>query len=192
MYAEQIVATTAERLKYAIEYRHTTAAEISKATGISRGSLSQYISGKFSPKQDRIYVLAKHLRVSPTWLMGLDVPMERVNFQPTHIDDEVKENISTYETYKHLMSRNDNLSKAFRSFANAIVKEFTTEKFDSLLVKKFHSLSPEHQTMVTGMINGFYYEDIQKQQNAPSGEGESVPGAQKDTPSLQQCLDVQK
>lgn len=37
--ANKIVATTAERLRYAISYRHTTAAQVSKETNISRGSL---------------------------------------------------------------------------------------------------------------------------------------------------------
>lgn len=182
MLSEHIVATTAERLKYAIEYRHTTAAEVSKATGISRGSLSQYISGKFSPKQDRIYVLAQHLRVSPTWLMGLDVPMEKKVFhRATPIDEGLKKDIDMFEAYKDLISRNDDLSNAFRNFANAMVKVFTTKEFDSNLLNKFHALSPEHQTMVMGMINGFYMEDIKK---APSVDGEGDSATQKGTPSL--------
>lgn len=72
----EIVATVGQRLRQALDARHTTAAELSRATGISRGSLSQYINDKFEPKHDRIRVLADALRVSPLWLMGIDVPME--------------------------------------------------------------------------------------------------------------------
>ena len=43
--------------------------------------ISQYISGAYEPKQDRIYLISKALNVSEAWLMGLDVPMERQEFK---------------------------------------------------------------------------------------------------------------
>lgn len=67
------VATTAERLKEALEHRHLSAAELCRRTGISSASMSQYITGKVTPKQDRIYILALHLNVRPAWLMGFDI-----------------------------------------------------------------------------------------------------------------------
>ena len=180
--ANKIVATTAERLRYAISYRHTTAAEVSNKTGISRGSLSQYISGKFNPKQDRLYVLAKHLRVSPLWLMGIDVPMEKAkpaqNANP--IPESLAKDIQTLEAYKEFYNDTSDIGKAFHDFASAIVKHFQSEEADRLMLKKFHELSAEHQTMVVGMINGFYMEDMKKkqQEEAPIEEDE---GEEKDT-----------
>ncbi|MDD2429695.1 MAG: helix-turn-helix domain-containing protein [Eubacteriales bacterium] len=44
---------------------------------ISKGQLSQYLSGRNEPSQKRLFVLAKALDVSEGWLMGLDVPKER-------------------------------------------------------------------------------------------------------------------
>lgn len=44
---------------------------------ISKGQLSQYLSGRNEPGQGRIYVLAQALDVAEAWLMGLDVPKER-------------------------------------------------------------------------------------------------------------------
>ena len=49
---------------------------------IPKSSLSQYLSGDYEPKQDRVYDIAKVLNVSEAWLMGYDVPMERVNTTP--------------------------------------------------------------------------------------------------------------
>lgn len=44
---------------------------------MGRNDLSQYVSGKVSPGQDKLTILALALEVSETWLMGYDVPMER-------------------------------------------------------------------------------------------------------------------
>lgn len=39
--------------------------------------MSQYLSGYAEPKKNRLTLIADALNVNPTWLMGLDVPMER-------------------------------------------------------------------------------------------------------------------
>ena len=70
---EKPVATTAQRLKEALDRRHMTAAELCRLSGISSASMSQYTTGKVNPKQDRIYVMAVHLRCRPAWLMGYDI-----------------------------------------------------------------------------------------------------------------------
>ena len=41
---------------------------------LGKNDLSQYISGKVEPKQDKLSVLADTLNVSEAWLMGYDVP----------------------------------------------------------------------------------------------------------------------
>ena len=38
--------------------------------------MSEYLSGLYEPKQDKIYLMAQALNVDPVWLMGFDVPME--------------------------------------------------------------------------------------------------------------------
>ncbi|WP_243124926.1 hypothetical protein [Clostridium cuniculi] len=37
------------------------------------------MSGKYTPKQNNIYLIAEALNVNEAWLMGYDVPMERTN-----------------------------------------------------------------------------------------------------------------
>lgn len=71
------MASTAERLTYALERRNMKAVELHEKTGIGKSSISQYMSGTVKPKQDRIYLMAKALNVDELWLMGHDVPMER-------------------------------------------------------------------------------------------------------------------
>lgn len=70
-------ATCGDRIKRALHIRGMKQSELCQATKIPKSAISQYISGAFEPKQDRIYLIAKALRVSEAWLMGFDVPMER-------------------------------------------------------------------------------------------------------------------
>lgn len=68
--------TTAERLKEAMEIRNMKQSEIIEKTGISKGALSSYVSGKYIPKQTNTYKIAQALNVDAAWLMGYDVQME--------------------------------------------------------------------------------------------------------------------
>ena len=65
-----------ERLLEAMKAKGITQAELCKRTGIGKSAMSQYMSGKFNPKQTRTYLIATALNVSIPWLMGADVPME--------------------------------------------------------------------------------------------------------------------
>ena len=59
-----------QRLKEAIENMGITQAELSRRSGISRASITDYLKGKYEAKQDKIYPLAHALNVSEAWLMG--------------------------------------------------------------------------------------------------------------------------
>ena len=74
------MGTTADRLKYAMELRDVKQTDLVEKTGISKGALSSYLSGRYEPKQINLHLLSKALHVDEAWLMGLDVPMEKTNF----------------------------------------------------------------------------------------------------------------
>lgn len=65
------------RLTLALSIRGMTPIELSEKTGISKSSISQYMSGYSKPKNDRIYLISNALNISETWLLGYNVPMER-------------------------------------------------------------------------------------------------------------------
>ena len=69
--------TVSVRIKKALAIKGMKQSELCKLANIPKSSISQYISGAFEPKQDRIYLMAQALNVSEAWLMGYDVPMER-------------------------------------------------------------------------------------------------------------------
>ena len=65
-----------ERLREALELRQMTAAELSRKSGVDKGSISNYLKGKFIPKQSSIFEMARALDVSPSYLLGFAVTIE--------------------------------------------------------------------------------------------------------------------
>lgn len=83
--------TTSQRLKQIMDARAMRQVDVLEAAepyckkyGVKLGknALSQYVSGKVEPGQDKLTILGLALGVSEAWLMGFDVPMER-NVTPT-------------------------------------------------------------------------------------------------------------
>lgn len=70
------IENTSDRIKKALSARNVKQIELTELTGISKSAISGYINGNYSPKQGNIYKMASALNVSPSWLMGFDVPMD--------------------------------------------------------------------------------------------------------------------
>lgn len=70
-------SNTSKRLKELMSLKNLRQVDIAEKTGLGKSAISQYVSGKITPKQDKVYILADGLNVSPAWLMGYDVPMDR-------------------------------------------------------------------------------------------------------------------
>lgn len=66
-----------ERLREAMNDAGKKQADLVRETGIDKGALSSYLSGKYEPKQKAIGALARALGVSEMWLWGYDVPKVR-------------------------------------------------------------------------------------------------------------------
>lgn len=64
-----------ERLLYVMKLKNIRQRDIVNVAKVSRSLISQYISGRFKPKTDKLYKIAEALNVSPMWLAGYDVPM---------------------------------------------------------------------------------------------------------------------
>lgn len=75
------VARLQDRLKEALSVRGMKAIDLSEKLDISRGTISYYLSGKSSPKADRLNQICSILSVSEAWMLGYDVPMERTTEQ---------------------------------------------------------------------------------------------------------------
>lgn len=71
------MATISERIQEAMYLNNLKQSDLVEKTGISKGALSSYISGRYTPKQQNIFLISKALNVNEAWLMGNDVPMQR-------------------------------------------------------------------------------------------------------------------
>lgn len=88
--------TTSERLRTIMNERNIKQIDIVNAAqpycekyhiSLHRNDLSQYVNGKASPKQDKLFILALALNVSEAWLWGFDVPIDRVTYSDENIDN---------------------------------------------------------------------------------------------------------
>ena len=88
MYSERI-ESCGKRIAKALTVRNMRQADLAEMTNIPKSSLSLYLKGAYEPKDDRIYAIAKALRVSEAWLMGYDVPMEREDRENTPSEQQL-------------------------------------------------------------------------------------------------------
>lgn len=82
------ISTVSERLKEAMKIKGKKQVDLCRATGIYKGSLTHYVSGRYEPKSDTLEKLAVVLGVSEKWLRGYDVPMEQPPEQEQEIEIE--------------------------------------------------------------------------------------------------------
>ena len=83
-------SNTSERLKEAMRVTRMRQADLARKTGLSKGGISNYVTGRYEPKSDIISKLAKALNCSEMWLWGYDVPMERQERVKTFPLDKVE------------------------------------------------------------------------------------------------------
>lgn len=78
---EKLSTPISQRLREALALSGKKQADLVRETGLDRGSISSYLSGRYEPKQKAIYKMALALNVSEAWLLGYDVPKQRTEAQ---------------------------------------------------------------------------------------------------------------
>ena len=98
-----------ERIIELMSEKSITQSEISKLTGITQSSLSDYIKGKYQPKQDKIDLIAQALKVSPAYLMGWEDDSNQNQYEiktiAAHHDDYdfTEEELEEIEQFKEFI-----------------------------------------------------------------------------------------
>lgn len=90
MYQDPI-ETCAKRIRMALNIRNMKQSELCRRTKIATSAMSEYLSGLYEPKQDKIYIMSEALNVDPVWLMGFDVPMEKDDKKRSHHEPTLTE-----------------------------------------------------------------------------------------------------
>lgn len=80
------VAQIKDRLREAMREADKTQADLVRATGLNRGTVSRYLSGAVEPRHEATHKMAIVLNVSEMWLFGYDVPKYRTEEQKKNDD----------------------------------------------------------------------------------------------------------
>ena len=136
------MSTASERIKEGMSLRGLKQVDLVEKTGISKGALSSYISGRYTPKQNNIFLIAKALDVNEAWLMGADVPMERVpnkaeSVQSSSVSAQCKEII---EVCNQLSPHNQ---RKVLTYSKNLLS--TQQMEDALLPNAAHEMNPTEE-----------------------------------------------
>lgn len=97
--------TRTERLKAAFNASGLTQTELCKRTGITKGALSSYLSGRYFPKQKALESLADALGVSVIYLMGFGAESDRPSDGSSALSPEEMRIIDMYRSLNAIGKR---------------------------------------------------------------------------------------
>lgn len=107
----KIETSTSQRLKEAMELRDMKQADLVRLTGIDKASISLYVSGKYSPKGDKLYKLAMALNVSSAWLSGFNVPMQDDDYYSSNLKSpDITEDVVTFPVIGEIAAEYDEIA----------------------------------------------------------------------------------
>ena len=99
--------TTADRLKQIMSERGLKQVDILEAckpycerygVQLKKNDLSQYVSGKVEPKQDKLSILGMALNVNEVWLMGYNVPAGRKELEK--LEQQLQNEVAACELFE--------------------------------------------------------------------------------------------
>ena len=139
------VETTSTRLKRIMSVRNLRQVDILKMAEpfcrkhnikLEKNDLSQYVSGKVEPKQDKLTVLGLALDVSEAWLMGYNVPSIRPDMDFSKYIYPCTQTLTVYNMDgvegAHEIQLNSNNIKAISSLINE-VRSLPPEKIEAII-----------------------------------------------------------
>lgn len=158
-------SNTANRLKQIMDERHLKQIDILNACvpfckkyGIkmNKSDLSQYISGKAEPSQNKLFILGSALNVNETWLMGFDVSPKRNNCEDLNtpkFDSELNEAIKLIESQGFTISYSDGPYGDIISVKNG-VNDIIFHNYDWELVNRYEAVYRKHHFINATLLLG--------------------------------------
>ena len=130
-YKMKLVSNFAERLKLALELRNMKATKLSELTNVNKSTISQYLSGEYEAKKDRIELFADILNVNELWLRGYELPMENEDDKEKDIlikeyqlsADEIREYENIAMTTSTLMFNGKPVTEEDKNELEKVLKE---------------------------------------------------------------------
>ena len=132
-----------DRIKEALNLRDMKPIELVEQSGVKKSALSQYMSGKITPRQKALDSMAKVLDVSPAWLMGFDVPMERedilkdTKFQEKIINKDSKVELKgDFTITENINDEYIRILNVENEKANEMIYNLKRNEYDSKMIDK--------------------------------------------------------
>ena len=111
-----------ERFSKVLQEKGLTAYKVSKETGVSQGSLSDWKYGRSKPKNESMKKIADYLGVSVDWLNGIST--DRYETAKTKItDDDIK--FALFGGEKEIT---DEMYEEVKSFAQYVKEKYKNKK----------------------------------------------------------------
>lgn len=155
-----------DKLKDALKYRNMTQTDLVKMTGIGKSTMSQYLSGKYTAKQENITKIAKALNVEPTWLMGIS------EIGPKECDewDSNSDKLISYLTQSHIFTNlitsidwsieqcvdYEGFTNGYKLKKDSIEITISDDEYSELMSSSKNFLEKNLQDLVKKKIDPFY------------------------------------
>ena len=139
------MAEFGERLATLLSERSFTQTEVCRATGIPKSAMSQYLSGCFKPRGERLEKLAAFLGVSPACLLGFEETEKTVFLteQEKILITQYRRDLKFAEEVNLLLQSSQKKKLIFRAAKSDSGKELpTVEQVSAAHLKKI-SEAPE-------------------------------------------------
>lgn len=143
---------TSIRLKEIMQERNLKQVDILKLANpfskkynikLNKSDISQYISGKSEPGQDKLFILGMALNVNESWLMGFDVPKERYNVQT-----------SQYIEHKQVQKEIEKISDIFTGLDEHISDQKHIAEYDKLNFKDKKDIAKDLNNIMQKLQSG--------------------------------------
>lgn len=117
-----LVDTFANRLKKALDNSGMSQTQLAEKTKIDKSLISNYLSGNYNAKQDKLTILAEALNTNEVWLMGYDVSKDPNGNQ--QLEKPVKKHNKSSEEYEILFDKyKDVLTESDKAIIKTIIEQ---------------------------------------------------------------------
>ena len=117
-----MVDTFANRLKKALDNSGMSQTQLAEKTKIDKSLISNYLSGNYNAKQDKLTILAEALNTNEVWLMGYDVSKDPNGNQ--QLEKPVKKHNKSSEEYEILFDKyKDVLTESDKAIIKTIIEQ---------------------------------------------------------------------
>lgn len=136
------MTSPAIRLNELIEFYGLSPAEFAKEVNLPKSSISMWLSGKRTMRQDKIGIIANRFNINPAWLMGYDdVPMK--------MDDIIR--IPVREGSEELIDKLAENAVKVLNRQSSLAETLTTEEMD--LIEVFRTFDEEGKNFIKSVAD---------------------------------------